>query len=172
MPIRELPYSPKTKMQNPWIVQKYGGTSLGKLLDNICGRIIPTYLEGHRVAVICSALSDKTKATGTASLLLECLRLAEVSDVESRRHRICEIIDFIRDSHVERLQSLSRASNEFDFLVRESIADVVTDCEETQRVLVAAQVCFVLSFFSTILLIFSARPWEICHHALKIAYCR
>ncbi|KDE06116.1 hypothetical protein MVLG_03533 [Microbotryum lychnidis-dioicae p1A1 Lamole] len=66
---------PKPKLSNlvdkPWVIQKYGGTSLGKFIDNITMQIIPSYIEsGNRVAVVCSARSGESKSTGTTNLLL------------------------------------------------------------------------------------------------------
>ncbi|BGP02092.1 Aspartokinase [Rhodotorula toruloides] len=55
----------------PIVVQKYGGTSVGKQLHMITGNIVPQYLnDGYRVVVVCSARSGNTKATGTTNLLL------------------------------------------------------------------------------------------------------
>ncbi|KAL7418051.1 Aspartate/glutamate/uridylate kinase [Mrakia frigida] len=54
-----------------WIVQKYGGTSVGKFLDAITGNIIPSYLNQNRVVVVCSARSGTTKSNGTTNLLLK-----------------------------------------------------------------------------------------------------
>ncbi|GAA5942404.1 hypothetical protein JCM1841_004288 [Sporobolomyces salmonicolor] len=61
--------------QNPqngnWVIQKYGGTSVGKFLHTIAEEIVPKYLDdNHRVALVCSARSGNTKATGTTNLLL------------------------------------------------------------------------------------------------------
>ncbi|GAA5960279.1 hypothetical protein JCM3765_002526 [Sporobolomyces pararoseus] len=54
-----------------WIIQKYGGTSVGKFLNTIADEIVPKYLnDNHRVALVCSARSGSTKATGTTNLLL------------------------------------------------------------------------------------------------------
>ncbi|GAA5939511.1 aspartate kinase [Sporobolomyces koalae] len=54
-----------------WIIQKYGGTSVGKFLATIADEIVPKYLnDNHRVALVCSARSGSTKATGTTNLLL------------------------------------------------------------------------------------------------------
>ncbi|KGO61217.1 Aspartate kinase, monofunctional class [Penicillium expansum] len=122
-----------------WIVQKYGGTSLGKLLDKVCGAIIPAYLENYNVAVICSALSGTTKANGTTSLLLECLRYAEVVGVESISH-INAMIDKVRDAHLDKLQTLRAYSSDTnDLLLSESIVNMVSDCEEVRKFLLAAQ---------------------------------
>ncbi|EJD43356.1 aspartate kinase [Auricularia subglabra TFB-10046 SS5] len=53
-----------------WLVQKYGGTSVGKFAAKIAEDILPTYLDQHKVAVVCSARSGSTKALGTTNLLL------------------------------------------------------------------------------------------------------
>ncbi|KAH8116184.1 aspartate kinase [Phellopilus nigrolimitatus] len=53
-----------------WIVQKYGGTSVGKFAAKIAEEIVPAYLERHKIAIVCSARSGSTKALGTTNLLL------------------------------------------------------------------------------------------------------
>ncbi|KAA1478153.1 aspartate kinase [Dentipellis sp. KUC8613] len=78
-----------------WLVQKYGGTSVGKFADRIAGEIVPcvlslfsilylflylyllspspsqpAYLDQHKLAIVCSARSGSTKALGTTNLLL------------------------------------------------------------------------------------------------------
>ncbi|KAF8520926.1 aspartate kinase [Hysterangium stoloniferum] len=53
-----------------WLVQKYGGTSVGKFAVKIAEEIIPSYLDQHRVAIVCSARSGSTKALGTTNILL------------------------------------------------------------------------------------------------------
>ncbi|KAM5532163.1 hypothetical protein V8D89_014188 [Ganoderma adspersum] len=53
-----------------WLVQKYGGTSVGKFATKIAEDIIPEYLDQHKVVIVCSARSGSTKALGTTNLLL------------------------------------------------------------------------------------------------------
>ncbi|KAH9911164.1 Aspartate/glutamate/uridylate kinase [Amylocystis lapponica] len=53
-----------------WLVQKYGGTSVGKFAVNIAEDIVSDYLDQHKVAIVCSARSGSTKALGTTNLLL------------------------------------------------------------------------------------------------------
>lgn len=128
-------------IQKPWIVQKYGGTSLGKLLDKVCGTIIPSYLEKHNVAVICSALSGTTKASGTTSMLLDCLRCAEIVGAESISH-INATLDSIRDAHLAKLNSFQVPSNNScDLLLSETTKSIVNDCDEIRTFLLAAHVC-------------------------------
>ncbi|OCF38044.1 aspartate kinase [Kwoniella heveanensis CBS 569] len=60
----------------PWVVQKYGGTSVGKSLDSIT-KIVESYIDSNtRVALVCSARSSHTKALGTTNLLLQASREA------------------------------------------------------------------------------------------------
>ncbi|KAF8991723.1 hypothetical protein BDZ89DRAFT_1151387 [Hymenopellis radicata] len=55
----------------PWLVQKFGGTSVGKFSVNIARDIVSTYIHSNKVAVVCSARSGSTKALGTTNLLLK-----------------------------------------------------------------------------------------------------
>lgn len=72
-----MPSLPSSDMASPsWVVQKYGGTSVGKFLATIVSEIVPTYSASHRVAVVCSARSGKTKALGTTNLLLQAAHQA------------------------------------------------------------------------------------------------
>ena len=57
--------------KKPWIVQKYGGTSVGKFLSTIVDTISPSYIETNQIVIVCSARSGKTKALGTTNLLLQ-----------------------------------------------------------------------------------------------------
>ncbi|KAG1738712.1 Aspartate/glutamate/uridylate kinase [Suillus lakei] len=54
-----------------WIVQKYGGTSVGKFAVNIGRDIVSSYVKQHKIAVVCSARSGSAKALGTTNLLLK-----------------------------------------------------------------------------------------------------
>ncbi|PWZ00879.1 putative HOM3-L-aspartate 4-P-transferase [Testicularia cyperi] len=65
--LRGPPDDPNTE----WIIQKYGGTSVGKFLDTIAQEIVPSYLANNKVAIVCSARSGQTKALGTTNLLLQ-----------------------------------------------------------------------------------------------------
>ncbi|KAN0059732.1 Aspartokinase [Thecaphora frezii] len=64
--------SPPDDPNAPWIIQKYGGTSVGKFLERIANQIVPAYMHtNHHVAIVCSARSGHTKALGTTNLLLQ-----------------------------------------------------------------------------------------------------
>ncbi|KIJ63048.1 hypothetical protein HYDPIDRAFT_176137 [Hydnomerulius pinastri MD-312] len=53
-----------------WLVQKFGGTSVGKFAVQIAKNIVSSYVDQHKVAIVCSARSGSTKALGTTNLLL------------------------------------------------------------------------------------------------------
>ncbi|KAL0957999.1 hypothetical protein HGRIS_000174 [Hohenbuehelia grisea] len=53
-----------------WLVQKFGGTSVGKFAVQIAKNIVSNYIDQHKVAIVCSARSGSTKALGTTNLLL------------------------------------------------------------------------------------------------------
>lgn len=64
----------KNTSPNGWIVQKFGGTSVGKFPDKIAEDIIRTHVENNRLVVVCSARSTGKKTTGTTSRLLEVFK--------------------------------------------------------------------------------------------------
>ncbi|TFK41417.1 Aspartate/glutamate/uridylate kinase [Crucibulum laeve] len=53
-----------------WLVQKFGGTSVGKFAVKIAEDIVSNYIDQNKVAIVCSARSGSTKALGTTNLLL------------------------------------------------------------------------------------------------------
>jgi aspartate kinase len=122
-----------------WIIQKFGGTSLGKLLPTITGSIIPHYIKTNKIAVVCSAISGTTKSSGTTSLLLEAIDHA----ISSRRSQLPlhKTIDTIRDNHLELSASIftdgDSSHSDLQKSLNESIKD---DCEQLREFLLAAQV--------------------------------
>ncbi|KAF8904601.1 Aspartate/glutamate/uridylate kinase [Mucidula mucida] len=70
------PQTPPNLHQNsidpasPWLVQKFGGTSVGKFAVQIARDIVSHYIDSNKVAVVCSARSGSTKVLGTTNLLL------------------------------------------------------------------------------------------------------
>ncbi|KIY61670.1 aspartate kinase [Cylindrobasidium torrendii FP15055 ss-10] len=83
-----LPKTPPNLHQNSidpsstWLVQKFGGTSVGKFASQIAREIVATYIDSNKVAVVCSARSGTTKALGTTNLLLKAASEA----LNSKRH--------------------------------------------------------------------------------------
>ncbi|KAH7385399.1 aspartate kinase [Phaeosphaeria sp. MPI-PUGE-AT-0046c] len=92
----------------PWIVQKFGGTSIGKFVPSMTDAIIPSYSRSHKVAVVCSARSGTSKSSGTTSLLLEAVRLA----TRGPHHQadFYNIVDTIRCEHLHAAEEAIAAS--------------------------------------------------------------
>lgn len=88
-------------MQTNWVVQKFGGTSVGKFPTDIVDDIIKFYTEenNNSVAVVCSARSSYTKAEGTTSRLLRCCDLA------SQESDYTQIIEAVRQDHVQNAEA-------------------------------------------------------------------
>ncbi|OBZ87551.1 putative aspartokinase [Choanephora cucurbitarum] len=80
----------------PWIVQKYGGTSIGKFLNEIADTIIPTYLNKNKVVIVCSARSGDTKDKGTTNRLLNAAE--EALSEGSTKH--LDIVQEIAEDHL------------------------------------------------------------------------
>ncbi|CAI4060208.1 hypothetical protein SKDZ_05G1270 [Saccharomyces kudriavzevii ZP591] len=88
-----------TSSHSNWVVQKFGGTSVGKFPVQIVDDIVKYYSNpdgpNNNVAVVCSARSSYTKAEGTTSRLLKCCDLA------SQESEFQDIIEVIRQDHVD-----------------------------------------------------------------------
>lgn len=99
----------KNTSTNGWIVQKFGGTSVGKFPDKIAENIIRTYVQNNRLVVVCSARSNGKKTTGTTSRLLEVFKnlkgiVAVAGDEESQDELLNDakrVVQDILDDHVE-----------------------------------------------------------------------
>ncbi|KIW98829.1 uncharacterized protein Z519_00492 [Cladophialophora bantiana CBS 173.52] len=130
----------RTEEYRPWLVQKYGGTSVGKLLDTITASIIPQYLKDYNVAVICSARSSASKSAGTTSLLLKALACAVSEDASTVDFD--EVVDIIQSEHLLVAASLPNESalqsaSKIIQLLRQKI---IKECEALRRFLRATQV--------------------------------
>ncbi|RTE85158.1 hypothetical protein BHE90_000199 [Fusarium euwallaceae] len=123
-----------------WLVQKYGGTSLGKLLDTIANRIIPSYCHDYNLAVVCSAISGSSKASGTTSLLIQCISHAEAGPAACRQLHEC--VDVILKSHTDILRTLSESPDSVVSAAgtyKAALATVQGHCEDLRKFLLAAQ---------------------------------
>jgi hypothetical protein len=58
---------PNRPVSSGYVVQKYGGTSVGKFAWKIVADVIKPSLAKDKVAVVCSAISAKVKADGTTN---------------------------------------------------------------------------------------------------------
>ncbi|AMD20007.1 HCL144Wp [Eremothecium sinecaudum] len=109
-----------------WIVQKFGGTSIGKFAENIVRDIIKVNSADkiNKVAVVCSARSSYTKSEGTTSRLLEACNLASNNDQSFQN-----VLQLVRDDHIKnaeiyiqdeelRLQLIEDTNSEMDLVER------------------------------------------------------
>ncbi|KAM3442099.1 hypothetical protein NHJ13734_002517 [Beauveria thailandica] len=69
-----------------WVVQKYGGTSIGKYAFQIAQDIIRETLGRNRVAVVCSARSTTSKVAGTTTRLIDIFNAFEAARVRGVQH--------------------------------------------------------------------------------------
>ncbi|CAE6479721.1 unnamed protein product [Rhizoctonia solani] len=76
MALLQNPDSPNAR----WVIQKFGGTSVGKFAAKIAEEVVPitpflskrrAYITKDKVVLVCSARSGSTKALGTTNLLLQ-----------------------------------------------------------------------------------------------------
>jgi aspartate kinase len=84
----------KSVQADNWVVQKFGGTSVGKFPKNIVNDIVKVFNENNHVAVVCSARSSHTKSEGTTS------RLLKAADLASDNKDYTLILQLIEDDHV------------------------------------------------------------------------
>lgn len=116
----------------PWIIQKFGGTSLGKFAPEIVDEIVQPGITTHRIAIVCSARSTGTKAEGTTSRLL---RAASATLTPGSSHHI-DIVAAIRKEHITAASSILFSQD----LLAKFVVDVDAECEILISFLSAAQV--------------------------------
>ncbi|XBW35808.1 hypothetical protein QEN19_001381 [Hanseniaspora menglaensis] len=91
--------------ESNWIVQKFGGTSIGKFHDNIVKDIIKDYSQKKlkKVMVVCSARSSYNKEEGTTSRILKICELIQQSNLSldsASDSNVTHIINLIKDDHI------------------------------------------------------------------------
>lgn len=113
-----------------WVVQKFGGTLVGKFPENIVDDIVKVYLETNRVAVVCLARSSHTKSEGTT---LRLLHLAELAESNGDFEKILRLIatDHINNAKV-RIQG--------QVIQNQLIADTNKELDHAKELLHACQV--------------------------------
>ena len=112
-----------------WIVQKFGGTSVGKFPENIVDNIVKVYSQTNRVAVVCSARSSQTKSEGTTSRLLRSADLAE-NDKDYQ-----PLLNAIEEDHVTNAERL-----QLEEIKQELIKDTKQEIEHVRELLHACQI--------------------------------
>ncbi|ODQ54846.1 aspartate kinase [Saitoella complicata NRRL Y-17804] len=116
----------------PWVVQKYGGTSVGKFADKIAEDIVRVYVDEYRVAVVCSARSTATKAEGTTNRLI---RAAEEALTEGSKLYL-DIVEAIRADHIKAAKELIAS----EAIIAELEKEIEYECERLGSFLSAAQI--------------------------------
>lgn len=131
------PEMARALLKNPdsrgWVVQKFGGTSVGKFPDKIAEDIVRNYVENNRVVVVCSARSTGKKVTGTTSRLLEVYKklraiVAAPSDHEAQDDLLGEakhIVEEICVDHIAAADTFIRDPQISDALK----ADTQMECQ-------------------------------------------
>ncbi|CAI7671687.1 unnamed protein product [Penicillium pancosmium] len=118
-------------LHSNWVVQKFGGTSVGKFALNIIQQVVEPSLIDNRVAVVCSARSSSTKAEGTTNRLLRAARDAENS--HSRQYEV--LVEAVRLEHTTVAQEQLKSVD----LKEQVVSDINGECERVLKVLEAAQ---------------------------------
>ncbi|KAK9473485.1 Aspartate/glutamate/uridylate kinase [Dipodascopsis tothii] len=116
-----------------WVVQKFGGTSVGKFPVQIVDNIVGSYLNSNKVAIVCSARSTDTKAEGTTNRLLKA---AESAIKDSDSAGFVAVVDAIRSDHLGTAKSLIKS---FELQV-ELEKDINRECDVLLKLLGAVQV--------------------------------
>ncbi|KAJ5722899.1 hypothetical protein N7488_000934 [Penicillium malachiteum] len=122
---------PAPALHSNWVVQKFGGTSVGKFALNIIEQVVQPSLAENRVAVVCSARSSSTKAEGTTNRLLRAARDAE----NSQSSQYLTFVEAVRQEHVQVAQEQLKSVD----LKEQVVADINAECERVLKVLEAAQ---------------------------------
>ncbi|KAK6607346.1 aspartate kinase [Botrytis cinerea] len=127
-----------------WVVQKFGGTSVGKFAVNIAEDIVRASLKHHRIAVVCSARSTGKKVEGTTSRLLEIhgvlqsvnsLKDSESDHYKSLVSKYERLVDVIRDDHI----AAARSHIQDEAIASRLAKDIETECKEIQEYRLAVE---------------------------------
>ncbi|KAG2178393.1 hypothetical protein INT44_001545 [Umbelopsis vinacea] len=116
----------------PWVIQKYGGTSVGKFLGEISTNIVQTYMNTNRVIVVCSARSGETKAKGTTNRLLRAA--TEALTPNSNEH--LQIVKDLLEDHLKAAREIIQDRAILETLERQ----IEKDCIRLKSFLEAAQI--------------------------------
>ncbi|KAI9741903.1 MAG: Aspartokinase [Cirrosporium novae-zelandiae] len=117
--------------QNGWVVQKFGGTSIGKFSTKIAEDVIRTSLSKNRVAVVCSARSSSTKSAGTTNRLLRAA--SEAEDKKSKQYE--KTVDLIAADHLDAAKTNIRSPD----IVERLSQEINFECDELKIFLNATQ---------------------------------
>ncbi|KAF2430415.1 aspartate kinase [Tothia fuscella] len=127
---------PHTKEKNlpgggNWVVQKFGGTSVGKFALNIAD-IVQKGLVKNRIAVVCSARSSHSKLEGTTNRLL---RAAKAAETLHGSKQYTEIVVQIEEDHINAAKLTIKNPD----LLASYIDQVKAECKSLSKILESAQ---------------------------------
>ncbi|KAJ5012779.1 Aspartate kinase FUB3 [Colletotrichum sp. SAR 10_99] len=128
---------------NGWVVQKFGGTSVGKFPDKIATDIVRASLAKNKVVVVCSARSTGKKVEGTTSRLLGVYNklkgIAAATNTEEVQNDLMSqargLIDDITNDHVSAVKTFIK-NPELQASLDQEIRD---ECQELVEYIVAAR---------------------------------
>ncbi|KAL6871687.1 Aspartate/glutamate/uridylate kinase [Trichoderma longibrachiatum] len=126
-----------------WVVQKFGGTSVGKFPDKIARDIVRASLSDHRVVVVCSARSTGKKAEGTTSRLLAVFNklknIATPISSEEKQHELIEqaagLIRDVCNDHVAASETFVKDPE----LRADLVAKLKAECQELIEYIMATK---------------------------------
>ncbi|KAL5094080.1 hypothetical protein Trisim1_008190 [Trichoderma cf. simile WF8] len=126
-----------------WVVQKFGGTSVGKFPDKIARDIVKANLSRNRVVVVCSARSTGKKAEGTTSRLLSVYtklrNIATPLSSEEKQQELIEqaagLIQDVCNDHVSAAETFVQDPELRDGLV----AKLKAECQELIEYIMATK---------------------------------
>ncbi|KAK9464926.1 Aspartate/glutamate/uridylate kinase [Lipomyces arxii] len=115
-----------------WVIQKFGGTSVGKFPVEIVDKIVKAHTKDYRVAIVCSARSTDTKAEGTTNRLLKAAEHA----LKKGSNKHVEVVNLIRNDHVDVARKLIKS----DEILANLESCINEECDLLTRFLSAAQI--------------------------------
>ncbi|PQE22280.1 aspartate kinase protein [Rutstroemia sp. NJR-2017a WRK4] len=127
-----------------WVVQKFGGTSVGKFPVNIAEDIVRASLKDHKIAVVCSARSTGKKVEGTTSRLLEIYGILEsinsLKDTDSVHYETLasdyeRLVKVICEDHV----AAAKANILDEHLRSKLVGEIEGECKEILDYRMAAE---------------------------------
>src|SRR5215210_4531485 len=88
-------------MEKPWVVLKFGGTSLGNPENLVrLPAIVGLQCSDVRLVLVCSATSSVSKSSGTTSLLMEASKF-DHSNTSPNANATILLVDLIMKNHLE-----------------------------------------------------------------------
>ncbi|KAJ2896737.1 hypothetical protein MKZ38_005265 [Zalerion maritima] len=136
----------KNSSDGGWIVQKYGGTSVGKFADKVAEEIVRPNLANNKLIVVCSARSSDNALTqfwiASGRLLEVFKKLRALSSHLAAEQSQCdliseakEIIQSVCDEHVEAVKYVIQDPN----MVEELSKEIQTECQELTEYIMATK---------------------------------